>query len=319
MIFLFDIIFQSGEFYDNWVFSLTDIIPEVAGGIIGGLIGVWSAVLIFNRTIKKDREKEQEKQKSFEIDKLKYLALLLTNSIKTIENLIKGMDGFREEIQKDSIRFPLLETASIHDLERIVTRINQEEHYHAYLNQLKSEEIGTIFMLIDYFYDSYKLFWSLIEKAQKYDYELKKDFTDIEREIRESLSAGIYKLNGSEYQNSDIHIKLNDILLSYLQYLESQTGETNLEMIQKKLIKPILPVYLEYGDIDLPFDFREIGQKAGRANKMLHPVKMHSEDTDKKVGRYVEDFKKHLSRLKECSELINFFVLQKKLPSNSLR
>lgn len=76
MIFLFDIIFQSGEFYSETGFSWTEIIPDVVGNLIGGFIGAGSAIWLYYRSIKKDKEKEVEKQFAFEKDKLKYLILI---------------------------------------------------------------------------------------------------------------------------------------------------------------------------------------------------------------------------------------------------
>ncbi|WP_028666475.1 hypothetical protein [Runella zeae] len=138
MIFLFDIIFQSGEFYSETGFSWTEIIPDVVGNLIGGFIGAGSAIWLYYRSIKKDKEKEIEVQLEFEKNKLRYLQHLIGRSISTIEHLIKGLDKFIQTIEEDNITFPELISAPLHDLERIVHRINQEEHYHSYLNQLKN-------------------------------------------------------------------------------------------------------------------------------------------------------------------------------------
>ena len=47
MVYLFDIIFQSGEFYGDTGFSWTEIIPEISGNLVGGFIGAGNTIWLY--------------------------------------------------------------------------------------------------------------------------------------------------------------------------------------------------------------------------------------------------------------------------------
>ena len=232
--------------------------------------------------------------------------LLVTNSVKLIEHLIKGLDEFCHSVSQDSVTFPILTSHSLYDLERIVNRINQEEHYHAYLNQLKDDKIGKIFGIIDYFYDSYKLLYTSLEKRQMYDFEKKKRFVYSVASIANMTSKGLYLLKKSNQKDTEIFKQLNIVLLAYNQELKE--SPLNLIKVQETLIKPILDIYLEFRYEKLPFDFDEIGDKASETNKMLSPIRLNNQNVSEMVKSYSDDFKENLKKLHDFSMPLNDYL-----------
>lgn len=108
MILLFDIIFQSGEFSGDDNSFWTDLFVSILGAGVGAYTTIW----VYLESLKKEKIKEESKKKEFEKDKLKYLGLLINNSIKAIELLISGLDKFCQEISLNNINFPLLESTT---------------------------------------------------------------------------------------------------------------------------------------------------------------------------------------------------------------
>ncbi|MDF7818337.1 hypothetical protein P1X15_12050 [Runella sp. MFBS21] len=302
MIFLFDIIFQSGEFSGDDNSFWTDLLV----GILGAGVGAYTTIWVYLQSLKKEKLKEEIKKKEFEKDKLRYLQHLINKSLSTIEHLITGLDKFIQTIEEDNITFPELISASLHDLERIVHRINQEEHYHSYLNQLKNDDIAVIFGIIDYFYDSYNEIRKSLEKSQKFDFDRKQEYTKLVYEVRKMVASKLGELKKDKNPYLDFYETLNRLLVKHIN--ETKQNPTNLELIQKNLIQPLLELWKDNKEMSQEIDFDEIVNNVSNANKMLFPIKENNKSVAIDLQDYSNDFKKNLEILKEKYKPLNSFI-----------
>ena len=304
MIFLFDIIFQSGEFSGDDNSFWTDLLV----GILGAGVGAYTTIWVYLQSLKKEKLKEEIKKKEFEKDKLRYLQHLINKSLSTIDHLITGLDKFIQTIEEDNITFPELISAPLHDLERIVHRINQEEHYHSYLNQLKNDDITVIFGIIDYFYDSYTEIRKSLEKSQRYDFDRKQEYIKLVYEVRKMTSSKLGELRKFNDTFLNFYKDLNSILVNHIK--EADQNPRNLELIQHNLLHPILNLWKNNREISTKIDFDEIVNKASDANKMLFPIKENNKNVAADLQYYSTDFKKNIKLLKDKNKPLQNFLTQ---------
>jgi hypothetical protein len=177
MPFLADIVFQSGEFFNEdggnpWF----DFFNSAFGAFIGSIATLGAVYLHF----RKDRQKERKKQLQFQIEKIRYFQSLINSIIPKLQTQIGLLKEFYEALEKDPLLIPALEIRTFYELDRMVHKINQEEYYHAYLNQFNNsnetiEEFRKIYSGLDFFEANLKQVKESFQKSFQFDYERKLD------------------------------------------------------------------------------------------------------------------------------------------------
>lgn len=138
-------IFQFGEFLGE---GGTDYISAVVS-LLSAFIGAGVALLVYRNSIRDQKKKEAEQKDSFELTKLKYLHFLMLDTFKSIKILINAFESFTYQLRNNPLETPTIVDTPAISLSRIANRINQEEFYHASVNQLHNDSISEIFLIFD--------------------------------------------------------------------------------------------------------------------------------------------------------------------------
>lgn len=151
-----------------------NLLIQIVGSLVGGLVAIWVYV---NGNKTNVRRQDVEKNR-IEIDKLRYSYSLIKGATLFTENLRENVDSFIRGLETDPSMVPRLSMGPHNTLSRFVDKINQEEHYHAYRNQIRhGTSITEIFKRLD-FIDSLRsnLYQQFIELSQR-NFDDRRKFT----------------------------------------------------------------------------------------------------------------------------------------------
>ena len=138
-------IFQFGEFSDE---GGTDWISAIVS-LLSAFIGAGVALLVYRNSIHDQKTKDAEQKDSFELTKLKYLHFLMLDTFRSIKILLDAFESFTAQLASNPLETPTIQYNPTISLSRIANRINQEEFYHASINQLHNDSISEIFLMFD--------------------------------------------------------------------------------------------------------------------------------------------------------------------------
>jgi hypothetical protein len=142
-----------------------NLLIQIVGSLVGGLIAIW----VYVNGNKTNVKRQDLEKKRIEIDKLRYSYSLIKGAISFTESLRENLDLFIGHLDTDPSTVPRLSTGPHNTLSRFVDKINQEEHYHAYRNQIcYGTSITEIFKRLD-FIDSLRnnLYQQFVELSQR--------------------------------------------------------------------------------------------------------------------------------------------------------
>lgn len=245
MTLLLDIIFQSGDFYNqdnSWFF---DLLNTTIGTVIGSAVTVFTLYL----TIRYDKNKEAKKQTQFQKEKIKYLRSLVDNIMEQLKTQIGYYKDYAEVIEKNPINLPLLKLVPLNDLERVVHRINQEDYYHAYLCEFGDKqdiinEFRSIVSYFDYFEGKLMMDKSSLQKSREFDHERKMKLKSIIEKVSGDIVAVIIN---SEVKQREYQF-WNFLYESKKEFDSKKTAESDLNFWHENLIEVIkhrLPEFAE--------------------------------------------------------------------------
>lgn len=158
---MFKFFFQSGEFLAEAGTDYLDLLFQV----IAAFIGVGGALYIFYKQRKQEFHKKESERIAYERDKLKYLRYLFYDSLREVEMLCESItESSKEFNDSNGTIFPLIAITAGNSLDRVVNKINQEEHFHAYLNQISDDDISEILTYFDYFNLQIKQLIEMLDK-----------------------------------------------------------------------------------------------------------------------------------------------------------
>lgn len=203
--------------------------------MVGGLIAIW-VYLNGNKTTLKRQDLEK---KRIEIDKLRYSYSLISGSISFTESLRDNLQLFIRDLEKDPSMVPRLNMAPHNTLSRFVDKINQEEHYHAYRNQVHfGTNITDIFKRLD-FIESLRvnLYQQFIELSQR-NFDDRRKFTAnvddgiklfldamLVMEVKDDLSRGLMSTFNESLKSYQKVYRSGDLMLINSIFLEPLTHE----------------------------------------------------------------------------------------------
>jgi hypothetical protein len=190
MTLLFDIVFQSGDFYNQDQGWLSDFLNTIIGTVIGSAVTVLTLYLTFRY----DKIKDEKKQIQFQKEKIKYLQSLVRSILIDLKSQIGYYKSYGEEIANNPVNLPLLKLVSLIELERVVHKINQEDYYHAYLgefgdNQEIVDEFRSIISNLNYFDEGIKMDKTSLEESMKFDYQRKIKLKSILEKLKDDISS----------------------------------------------------------------------------------------------------------------------------------
>lgn len=232
---VFDIVFQSGEFINPEKSWLTDLFVTTIGAAIGA--GATITALYF--TFKHDKKKEEKRRIQFQIEKLRYFQILIKNIVKVLTIQIDCLKTFSETINANPLEIPLLNQNPQNDIVRVLTKINQEDYFHAYIGQLNDspesiEEFRKLFALIDYFDASINNITDSLKNTVQFDHERK---IKLKKIVEDTMDEAAYFL--ANPTNAE-HVMLLEFFNETLENVyKNQTNSSDIKYFHENLVKPL--------------------------------------------------------------------------------
>ncbi|OZI08221.1 hypothetical protein BWI93_10160 [Siphonobacter sp. BAB-5385] len=169
---MYNFYFHSGELASGTGTDWNSIYFQVAGGIVGALLGALASLFVYHLGQKAERDKrliesiEKSKQADqLDFDKLMYFNHLIINSFSHVSllalNVKKATEKFKES---NKTQAPLISISSGRTLKRLTSKIDQEELYKVYTRNINHSDIEQIFIMFDYFEDKIIEFEGVIDK-----------------------------------------------------------------------------------------------------------------------------------------------------------
>jgi hypothetical protein len=191
---LLDIIFQSGDFFNQDQGWLQNFLITTLGAAIGSGATIWAVYLAFNQ----DKKKDEWKRIQFQKEKMKYLQSLIRNINRDLRIQIDAFKTQSDTINAAPLNLPRLSQVPFNDIERVVDKLNLEEYYHSYLNEFGDsqeyiDEFRKIVSFLDYAYGNLVMIKDSFQKTCTYDYEAKVKLKDmIEKALDDVASMLIF-------------------------------------------------------------------------------------------------------------------------------
>jgi hypothetical protein len=117
-------------------FSNPDLWKELVTGTASAILGFTGAYLIFNRGLKKEKDKEVEKRDLLQKDNLRYFVALLKNIIDMGKDQSVGYKEYADNLKKEPLKDHLISSIVSRDLKRASERLDVQTYYLAYISQL---------------------------------------------------------------------------------------------------------------------------------------------------------------------------------------
>lgn len=227
MIFPLDIVFQSGDFYNQDTSSWwLDLLNTIIGAFLGSCVTIFALY----RTFRQDKQTDEDKKIEFQNEKLRYFQSLIKSISKDLKSQIDYFKTFSDEIKADPIDLPALNFAPLNDLTSVVHKINQEDYYHSYLaefgrEQDKIEEFREIYSFMYFFDGNITLIKERLQKAKAFDYQRQVELKDLIEKAREEATS--YLINTQLKAEQPNFVKfLNDKILEFHQNRPEETDLT---------------------------------------------------------------------------------------------
>lgn len=212
--------------------------------IIGGFIGIGSALLSFYLVMRKENKREVERRKKELDEKNDYLGSLLQSSINIAKKQSQGAKELYEKIDVDTLNIPLIAIYPKQDLERLSKTIDNEEYYHAFLN-IYGTEIENVNLYrniagaVDFLNTIINQMFEVQSKGQKFDHQRKVKYKELfEKTIDYTAELGVQ----NQKTNPKLYAFVDRILLNYYSGLNNPF---DLEYHQNNLVNPLKEGFLK--------------------------------------------------------------------------
>lgn len=230
------IVFQSGDFYNEGNSFWTDFSINAFGALIGTL----TALVIFLLTVKYDRKKEKEKEDKTISQRLHYFSSMVDSINDTVEKQSNHLKDFFEKQRKDTLNIPLITLLPDNDLKRFSELQNHEDYYHAYLSKFGYDaevvkEYRNFYSLIDFLKTQNDQFQDMLMKSMQFDYERKVKYKNIVEKAMDE-TALIFNAAKQEDRISDFEAFLNQTLLNFY---KGDVNFSDLNYFQNQFVDPI--------------------------------------------------------------------------------
>jgi hypothetical protein len=206
-----DINFQFGDFFSDSS-SLMDWTIQVISALIGAFATVFATWWLFNKTIGSQIENERKAQLQQVDEKIKYLKILIGNVIQTMEKQSTHLNDFINKTRDNPFLIPELVVIPNQDLERLISKINQSEYYHAFMSRFNNEnDFASIFRQLDFFDVIMESTIESIKSTREYDYKRQKEYESIFISMRKHMNEIILSDDYTEDFKKRVHKVLSNI------------------------------------------------------------------------------------------------------------
>jgi len=223
-------IYQSGLSLPWWQLLLT---------FVGALLGFGTALFIYYKREKSDKNWSREKEKEKAQALLKYNKLLFQNIIENIENQITALNEFIEKQEESLIDNVPIKTIGTNDFKRLIS-INADiftslniinKNNSQWVNNLKDLHLQTDY--VEYLMsDLYRISTNHSERLYNRLLKVKSKVDSIPNEL--SNYAFDYSQNKQE-KNNEIEVLTRKYINEYQKYVEY-----GIEKINKSFLEPLI-------------------------------------------------------------------------------
>jgi hypothetical protein len=233
---LLDIVFQSGDFYNEGNSWLMDLLNTIIGAGIGSGVTVWALYKTFNQ----DKRNEEERRIQFQKQKIKYFQSLIRSILKDLKLQIDYYKTFADKLRENLVDLPLLQQVSLNELEQIVHKLNQEDYYHSYLGEFGNsqemvDEFRKIISVLNYFDGNIAMYKSSLQKSFDFDYERKVKLKDLVEKSMDD-TAGFLINNEVLEKQHDFWNFLNQTMIDFH---EKKTEQSDLKFYHDNFVEVI--------------------------------------------------------------------------------
>ncbi|GAB3282870.1 hypothetical protein GCM10027347_59430 [Larkinella harenae] len=289
-----DIIFQSGEFIsDDSMWG--DLFVTITGTTLAGIVTVW----VYFNGLDQNKLNEDQKKQRFETDRLVYFTAVLDKIMDIIGKQIEQLDIFTNEIDEKPFELAMLNTFPTHDIERLSSRSDHAEFYHAFSNRdgsgpdsLKSFSI--IYSKIDYFDAQIKVMNDHWKLAMKQEYDRRTNYRDSIMAVKNAYDDLIKKLINDDRQKG-IARELAQLSILYTAVYEKDPANLTTEHTQ--LILPLIGLIKDFrGEPDFYLLYSKAVQAKFNYEALIYnnqKVVSYFKSYRSELAEHLQDLKKH--------------------------
>jgi len=266
---LLQIIFQSGEFYNENNSFLGDFLINA----LGALIGTLTALAIFLLTIKHDRKKEKWNEEKTTSQRLHYFSSIMDSITDTVKKQSDCLKEFFEKQRQDILNIPLITLLPDNDLKRFLELQNHEDYFHAYLRKFGYsseivEEYRKFYSLVDFLKAQTDQLQDMLMKSMQFDHERKIRYKNIVENAMDD-TARIFSTAKQENKISDFEIFLNQSLLNFY---ANVVDYSDLNYFQSNFVDPVkFGILKSFSNIDIAV---QLASELKKATFIFSEIKM---------------------------------------------
>ena len=295
---LLQIIFQSGDFYNEGNSFWTDFFINVFGALIGTL----TALGVFTLQVKHDRKKEKEKEGKLIRQKLHYFSSMVDSIFELAKKQSDHIKTFYEIQRTDTLNIPKITLLPANDLKRFSELQNHEEYYHAYLNKFgytsdMVKEYRKYFAIIDYLHAQTNQITDTLQKSMDFDFERKTKYKDIVEKAMDD-TAELFNRAKQSNQIDDFANFLNN---SLLQFYSGEINYSDLNEFQSKFVDPVkLGIVEKFRSIDAAM---QLAGELKKATFIFSEIKYSN-------GYIADDFEAIYTNYKEAGDKLEQLTIK---------
>lgn len=294
---LLQIIFQSGDFYNEGNSFWSDFLLNA----FAALIGTATALLVFYLSIRSEKKKNIDNETKTINQRLHYfysLAKSITdNAIKQGEYIME----FYKEQEQDDLNIPLIKLLTIEGLKRFSEIQNHEDYYHAYLkrfgyNNETVKEYQRIYNSVDFLKNSIEQQKNMLDISIKFDYERKMKYKSIVEKAMDDVSV--------LSKDKTIDPKLAQFFnKSLLDFYSEERNHSNLSTFEDHFVKPTkVGLVKDFNDNETAF---QISLDLKNATYIYSNIKLNNQKISADFKIIHEEFAKSCDDLKEVVDKLS--------------
>lgn len=307
-----DFIFQFGDSYP--VEYSSSLWGDLLVAVVGAAIASGSAIWIFYKTIRSDERKSKLLKGQRDEERLKYFSALIRNILKFSAGQKMDYLAYSEALDTKPYEAHLVTYRIHHDLKRIQNKINQNEIYQSYLDQIGSSndhinKFIAIYSNLDYLDAIVDAAANENVAGQKNIEKSRFTFKDKAEALLDYIGLLIEKIrkeNPESFEGVPVWAALNGILG---QFHQNRVDYGDLIYVQNGLIVPVRDRILR--------DFRdmkeapEILQLTKKATHAFTDIRLNSENLATSFKQYYQQLDKIENDLRAKSmELLRKFGVE---------
>lgn len=293
-----DIILKFGNHY--YETSDSSIWLQFALTVLGAFLGFGFALLIYYKSIRREKTEEESKQQQESHNKLKYHKLLIENLIMTTKNQIELIEKYNVEQEKDLLNIIQTKQVVTNDFKRLVY-INKEI-FESFNNLYKNntdwiEDLKKLHITIDYIDGILSEIYRMNNNHLK-DYYIKA--SEIKQNIElipDRLSSFAFNIKnqlGEKRWGNDLYIFVDNAIK---QYLVLVNVKADFNKINNDYLDPLLNSILENFPNE-PF-FEEIKFLAKKSRVRMNDIKTDVKNMIQEMSRVKNELEKSLNKVDE--------------------